>query len=249
MQLCETIPPPQRSDLTRALQTSGLSVTASHITRGSRASLLLAPLMVAGSSEAWSVGMDHHRCSSCKEAKPKDEFHRHARSKSGVQAYCKVCTAARAKAYAKTDSGRAAKRRAARKWEKTDRGRELVRASKAKARATPHGKAMQAAHNKKWRALRPWGVFACAEVNNAVSRGRIPRPADVPCEIGEGCSGRHSYHHDSYARDKWLEVRCLCRKHHDEWHRQNTAFMPTGVPPRRRKTHTRVAKPPKDVQS
>lgn len=71
---------------------------------------------------------------------------------------------------------------------------------------------------------RSWRVKAVQAVSRQVAQGLLPRAADVPCSAGpDGCSQRHSWHHDSYRREDWLKVRCLCFRHHMQWHRENTA--------------------------
>jgi hypothetical protein len=60
------------------------------------------------------------------------------------------------------------------------------------------------------------GVF------QAVKSGRLIR---LPCEV---CGERNSEgHHDDY--DKPLQVRWLCNRHHNEWHRINGKSRFTGI--------------------
>lgn len=63
---------------------------------------------------------------------------------------------------------------------------------------------------------------AAMKANNEVAAGRMPHASSVDCEGGKGpCSGRHEYHHDSYAKSDWLKVRALCVRHHKQWHSNN----------------------------
>ncbi len=56
-------------------------------------------------------------------------------------------------------------------------------------------------------------------VSNAIRDGRLERGA---CEVGEDCSGPIHAHHDDYSKP--LEVRWLCKRHHDAFH----ASLPEG---------------------
>ncbi len=53
----------------------------------------------------------------------------------------------------------------------------------------------------------------------AVTDGTI-QPAS--CEVGRDCKGSVEMHHDDY--DKPLEVRWLCRRHHQRWHVRQMAW-------------------------
>lgn len=59
-------------------------------------------------------------------------------------------------------------------------------------------------------------IDARAQLRNALRRGEIAKGA---CEQkGQDCAGRIHAHHDDYAKP--LEVRWLCRHHHDKLHRE-----------------------------
>jgi len=53
----------------------------------------------------------------------------------------------------------------------------------------------------------------------AVQLGQLNR---YPCEVGRDCKGSVEMHHDDY--DQPLEVRWLCRRHHQQWHARHTAW-------------------------
>ena len=60
-------------------------------------------------------------------------------------------------------------------------------------------------------------------VRHAVMAGEIPPPSEVLCEVGIDCLGLHGWHHDSYDPWNFLNVRCLCARHHAIWHGQKSA--------------------------
>ena len=67
------------------------------------------------------------------------------------------------------------------------------------------------AANKRWREKNPEKVAANTKVNNAVRDGRLTRQ---PCEVcGKAAAEAH---HDDYSKP--LEVRWLCKEHHEEQH-------------------------------
>lgn len=56
-------------------------------------------------------------------------------------------------------------------------------------------------------------------VSHAIRDGRLERGA---CEVGDDCSGPIHAHHDDYSKP--LDVRWLCKRHHDAFH----ASLPEG---------------------
>jgi len=65
-----------------------------------------------------------------------------------------------------------------------------------------------------------WHAKISKKIYTAVSAGKLPHPSAVPCQDRHQgrCSSEHLWHHDSYAEGDELKVRCLCTKHHGEWH-------------------------------
>lgn len=61
----------------------------------------------------------------------------------------------------------------------------------------------------------PVRYMARAKVNNAIASKRLIKQ---PCEVCQSFDV-HA-HHDDYTKP--LEVRWLCRTHHEEWHKHNT---------------------------
>lgn len=55
-------------------------------------------------------------------------------------------------------------------------------------------------------------------VSNAIRDGRMQRGE---CEVGGDCRGPVQAHHDDYSRP--LDVRWLCKGHHDQHHREGIA--------------------------
>ena len=98
--------------------------------------------------------------------------------------------------------------------------REYHREQKRKSQSSRPGKKSPAASLKKRFQHR---VFS------AVRNGSLPRASATPCAGGEGCSGPHHWHHDSYLPDMELVVRCLCAAHHRQWHADNCAMLPLSV--------------------
>ena len=147
-------------------------------------------------------------CSSCQTEKPITDFGKRAASRDGLASKCKQCqreydksrannpdrVAARA-AYARTERGKEARRRAQAKYaeshreEATERCREYRRNNPKKSRA----------HDL---------------VAYAMKTGVLTRK---PCEV---CGQKSDVaHHDDY--DRPLEVRWLCAAHHRQWHVEN----------------------------
>jgi len=57
--------------------------------------------------------------------------------------------------------------------------------------------------------------YANKKIKRFIDSGRLKR---LPCEQ---CGKYGQAHHDSYAKENWLNVRWLCQDHHAEWHRFN----------------------------
>jgi len=70
-------------------------------------------------------------------------------------------------------------------------------------------------YRDRWNTKHRQKKLAHKHVNRAVASGKLSRE---PCEVCGKPDGIHG-HHDDYSKP--LEVRWLCRKHHDEWHRNN----------------------------
>jgi len=54
-------------------------------------------------------------------------------------------------------------------------------------------------------------------VARAIKSGKLVRG---PCEV-PGCKCKAAAHHDSYEPEHWLDVRWLCKSHHQRWHAEH----------------------------
>ena len=156
-------------------------------------------------------------CTGCQQNLPLDAFRSNPKGKHGRYSKCRECEAKRRRAKEGSPERAAAYKR----YRQSPKGRAAQARAKKKYRASERGRATDRAYYQK----RRWYMLCKAAVNNAVQAGRLQRAQDVECcGVNSGdCSGPHEWHHDSYRTERWLDVRCFCKKHHDEWHRANTA--------------------------
>lgn len=148
-------------------------------------------------------------CNTCGNERESSQFHRRSASSDGLASKCKDCQSA-------YDKGRASlphrvKQRGA--YAKTERG--AIKAREAKERWAKKNKARIYASTKRYREENPNKYRAHAKVAYEVSRGNLTRQ---PCEVC-GCTESIHAHHDDYSKP--LNVRWLCSKHHNLWHRDN----------------------------
>lgn len=149
------------------------------------------------------------KCSQCGIEKEFKDFQVRRASKDGFTARCKACLSEydkkrfqedpkvreRHKAYQKTDAGKASMNRARRKY--VENNKEKIAEITKKYREN---------NQKKYQCH---GIVAYA-----IKCGNLK---SEPCEI---CGENKAHaHHDDY--DNPLDVRWLCSKHHNEWHRIN----------------------------
>lgn len=148
-------------------------------------------------------------CRSCNTEKEDKLFHARKASKDGLSAKCRACQSEYDKArandpkrvkaradYAKTPEGIEATKRAKDKWAQLNKGK-IYESIKAYRKKNP----------KKYKAH--------GKVAYEVKMGNL---IPEPCEI---CFSTHDLHahHDDY--DKPLNIRWLCSKCHNDWHRIN----------------------------
>jgi hypothetical protein len=95
----------------------------------------------------------------------------------------------------------------------TDRGKLARRRAFVKHSTSEHGKIRHREVNNEWSKNNPQGRSAQTELNDAVKAGRLER---MPCEV---CGDTKSHgHHPDYSKP--LEVIWLCAKHHAEEHKR-----------------------------
>ena len=172
----------------------------------------------------WGEAMTARICGKCGLRKPPEEFYRAPSNGDGIHRWCKVCVLAQHAAYRRTPHGREVVRRGTAAYAKTERGKKICRASAAKCAksdkgrarlrarlATPKGRAAQRDRLYRSRARYP-GRYACRiATNHAIRAGELVRGVCEKC----GEPDAHA-HHDDYSKP--LEVRWLCRQHHEELH-------------------------------
>ena len=143
------------------------------------------------------------RCSKCGEVKPLAEYHKAYATADGRKDVCKACSAAHSKVYAKTPNGRAVKDAAHKRYTQSEHGKEVLRERKRRERADGNHKPQEQARAYVQRMMRKHG---------------FPRPYTLPCaDCGQQAT---QYHHESYERDRWLDVIPLCAKCHKARHMQ-----------------------------
>lgn len=130
-------------------------------------------------------------CFKCKEIKCLSEFYKHKQMKDGHLNKCKEC--------AKKDA--------------TEHRWENIAAIRAYDR--DRGNRQLPEYHRKYRKDFPNKYKAKNKVNNEIRSGNL---IHEPCEV---CGGHYSIHahHDDYLKP--LNVRWLCAKHHQQWHRDN----------------------------
>lgn len=149
------------------------------------------------------------KCGICKTNQDDSNFHKRKASIDGLSAKCRGCQKAYDKArashphrvkaraeYAQTEAGLASHRKASRKWQSRNKG-QSYEITKAYRKNNPN----------KYRAHR--------KIAYAIKIGDLVR---MPCETCGATENIHG-HHDDYSRP--LNVRWLCSKHHNEWHKEN----------------------------
>ena len=133
------------------------------------------------------------KCRKCGEDKPLSEFYK-GRGKLGVYARCKACIVVRVTTYLRANV-------------------EKYREYEKKRYNDPSRTAKRRLYNERMRERHPEKFRAYSHVTIAKKRGLWnPGPCEV-CGTTENIEG----HHDDYSKP--LEVRWLCKQHHQEHHR------------------------------
>lgn len=140
-------------------------------------------------------------CSGCETEKQESEFHKHKRSKDGLQSWCKCCFAEYNQSH---------------KIEIAEQKRGYRRTHKAEIveyNQTPERQESLLKGQKKHRERYPKRIKARNTVNHAIRDGILIRPTRCDsCNKG----GNIQAHHESYEEDKWLVVDWLCEECHRE---------------------------------
>ncbi len=140
-------------------------------------------------------------CAVCKIAKPFEDFVKDKRKIYGIGYYCRDCEKIRTTDFWIKNKSRIQEKQRERYWANREKMLEKNRNYYKKyGKKTPRD---------------PLKEKARSITKYAIKLGHIVRQ---PCEVcGES---RSQSHHTDY--DKPLEIMWLCKKHHMEWHRNNT---------------------------
>ena len=144
-------------------------------------------------------GTQGKACSACGEWKPLGAFGMHRCNPDGLNCRCKECC------------------RAACKRTRTQPGMRTKHAARMRAyRQTPSGRDANYRASRSTRTQHHERMSAGSAVAHAVTMGRLPRASACEC-VDCGQQAEH-YHHESYAKEKWLDVVPLCRACHNKRH-------------------------------
>jgi len=137
-------------------------------------------------------------CRKCQIEKSLDSFHKHKQMKDGYLNICKSCNYEAIKLRRATPEGKEARKREKQypenkiRYKKSQKGKEAAKAYKRPKDRTN----------------------AKAAVGYAIKTGKLILQ---PCEI---CGEKAEAHHWSYLPEHRLDVKWLCRFHHNEEHRR-----------------------------
>jgi len=137
-------------------------------------------------------------CNRCQMEKPLDQFYKNKSIKGGYLNQCKTCHYEYTKKYRATTEGKAIRQKekqypeSKRRYKKSEKGKQS-----AKQYQRPKDREL-----------------ARAAVSYAIKTGKLIRQ---PCEV---CGKKSEAHHWSYLPEHRLDVKWLCRFHHNEEHRR-----------------------------
>ena len=161
----------------------------------------------------------NHKCVTCKKEKPETDFTKNKSKKTGISSQCKQC---------RHDYRQANKSRLLEysRWyeenirkDRVDYFRDYGIKNRAKLtekerERRPKVREKTRRNSKRWRENNKIKVAAHNAVKRAYANGSLLKQ---PCEIC-GLIDVEA-HHDDY--NKPLDVRFLCKVHHNLWHREN----------------------------
>ena len=160
------------------------------------------------------------RCTRCEKHKPLEEFYRDRSRTDGRRPYCIDCD----KVYEQSEKGIARHRAGSKRWAKTPKGRAYSKVAHAAYARTEKGKAAR----KRINARNPARHCAHQAVHVAIKAGKLPRPDTCACaDCGDAAV---NYHHESYDRDRRLDVEPLCRQCHTSRHHKPAAEILQVIP-------------------
>lgn len=154
------------------------------------------------------------RCTKCGHVKPYDEFHKLARNADGYGPHCKDCSKERDREYTQRPLVREARRVSSLRYARSDKGREKAMLYAMSER----GKEKQRLYSRSVRSEGRWDAQRKARmyVFRQIRKGNLPHVSTRACA---DCGAQATqYHHESYERDRWLDVVPLCTACHKARH-------------------------------
>lgn len=154
-------------------------------------------------------------CPHCEQFKPLDKFYK-KRAGNGVFSICIDCRRVQGKEYWEANKERL------RQWtrERYYRNKERHRAIQRRYSASEKGRAMQRRKYQRRKAKDLNKVRVRAALSHAIADGKLPSASRLICsECGKQAEQYH--HHLGYEPEHWLDVIPLCKKCHDDIHRED----------------------------
>lgn len=160
-------------------------------------------------------------CSKCREVLPLSEYYKDKRRYDGLYPHCKACHYKMTHAYEQTERGKfvTSKSKSEAYWTRGGKGKARALSSKEGYRErrkqyekTEAGKEASRRKMEKRQREHPEKLKAKTAVRNAVKRGDLPAVRTQLCK--ECDAGAREYHHESYERERWLDVIALCKRCH-----------------------------------
>jgi hypothetical protein len=132
---------------------------------------------------------------------PLDNFYEDKRKADGRRDACKTCYGVKVEEYRHTPKGQAMAEKTAKRHRSTQKWRETHRLYIRRTRAEKRWEQQERARKYVWDKIR---------------RNGFPRPTEHVCaDCGAPAT---QYHHESYAREHWLDVTPLCDMCHKRRH-------------------------------
>ncbi len=154
------------------------------------------------------------RCTKCGHVKPYADFHKMARNADGYGPHCKDCSKESDRKYSQRPLVREARRASGLRYARSDKGREraMLYAHSVEGREKTRLNSRRARAEGKWAAQRKARLYVFRQVRN----GNLPHVSTCVCA---DCGAQAAeYHHESYERDRWLDVVPLCMRCHKARH-------------------------------